>query len=157
MENVEQLMERFAALPFAIIGLGPRHPVVPKEILEAEAVEFLRRHPFLERDPDYVSFLKTCEAAGIYYPDKSPDYYSLTIFGMGDWRDGFAEPIDPEGYYAFAVTQTHAFGFDAIGIREIGVYKKLVEIGHPTLGTFEHAYDSFRQWLVDVLAKNGRI
>ena len=55
--DTDQLMARFATLPGARVGSGPRHPAHPDPSLTERVARFLEEIPALARDQGYVDFM----------------------------------------------------------------------------------------------------
>jgi hypothetical protein len=134
--NVDELANRFAALPGARIGLYPASAAESEE--RAAGVRHLvATYSFLAKDPGYLDFL--LRYGGGYVgrgPVEDPDA-CLLIFGFGEFADPMSgAPGVDDGYYFFA--QLLCQFFDA----EAEATKVLVNTAPPGLSAEEmRAYD----------------
>src|SRR6516162_4009247 len=86
--NVDEMANRFAALPGAKIGPYPA-PAAESEVRPTGVRHLVATYPFLAKDPGYLDFL--LRYGGGYVgrgPVEDPDA-CLLIFGFGE----FAEPM----------------------------------------------------------------
>jgi hypothetical protein len=162
--DIDSLVARFASLPGARVGAGPRHPTRPDPSLEPKIAGFLAANPALERDEDYVKFLWKYAGLSWASEDQTHAFY---VFGFSsvtaDIVDGLDGPlIDADGFLAFADavehtdTETYAYSF-AFNVRpdhEWAVYRLA-----STTRTLDRPYvrytDSFRSFLAEAVANDA--
>jgi hypothetical protein len=138
--DIDQLMARFAVLPGARVGSGPRHPTHPDPALEERVAQFFDELPALSRDPGYVDFM--WRYAGASRSDAARrDFFE--IYGFSDAAptfDEFEEPmVDDDGSFMFAEAVVHerrsgrldtysvGFAFNVDQTREWAVYSAVQE------------------------------
>jgi hypothetical protein len=176
--DINDLMKRFAQLsPQAQVGRGPENPEEPNLDLADQTSRWLDLHPFLQRDPGYVAFLKRYSGAAVHDPEQDLEIDIHGLSGVGSYLtevdygvfDDTVPRIDEFGFYPFASVYFNVgdpkafesyvgvgFSFDARGNRPWGVYRGIT----PQVGaeTAEHVYcDTFQEWLERVIERRGRL
>jgi hypothetical protein len=164
--SIQAIVEAFLRLPRVRTGRGPGHPEEPDPAWEQSLTDLVRNHPYLQRYPDYVEFVRMNLGALIERPDDDEPGVSLLIYGVGEYDDSVAAPVNEEGIFIFSIVEfwpqngsvrERVFGFDATGTRTAGVYQ-LVE---PPLPGRARAYQlycpTFADWLREVVATGGRL
>jgi hypothetical protein len=58
--DIDKLMVDFGLLPGALVGRGPEHPSEPDDTFRDLIAQLVSQHPFLEKDPSYLTFLTAC-------------------------------------------------------------------------------------------------
>ena len=168
--NIDELVARFAALPGAEVGRGPRHPVAPEPGLTDRLTRFfVGEYNGLDRDPGYVEFM--WKYAGMRRSDKGDHrLFSIDGFGPGTWdidhHLGDEELVD-DGLFVFADcvvdgdlpedplnTYEIDFGLDLTGQRRPGVYRLESSMGVTGPGWIWHAPD-FQAFLAEAVANGG--
>jgi hypothetical protein len=164
--DIDQLMARFAALPGARVGAGPRHPTQPDPVLTERVTQFFDEIPALARDQGYVDFM--WRYAGASRSDAARrDFFE--IFGFSDAApsfDEFEEPmVDPDGSFMFAEAVVHersghldtysvGFAFNIDPGREWAVYSAVQErsVERP----FAKRLSTFTEFLAEAIENGAR-
>lgn len=173
------------------IGYGPKHPSTPDPTLEGIIQEYLGMYPFLRRDQGYIDFLETYAGLNIYREavNVAVDIFGF-CYGISSliektdqgflWQgesslveDGFL--IVSDAKLVFEEKREHhvsteptnnmvgvGFGFDTLGSRPWGVYRKsTVEPSRfrtyypPIRDTWYWYCSSFTEWLQILLDTKG--
>lgn len=163
--NIHSLMNQFAKFDFALVGKGPKNPECSVPDLQKEIENFLSQYSFLQKDQDYVDFLKYYAGAMLDLPDGS---LIVDIFGFNEnismhlTRDE-SPVIDRHGYYTFcnsivekesnkSITDNFlsmGYSFDATDTKKWGVYR--------IVGNGEHEWycSDFISWLEILVESRG--
>ena len=166
--DIDELVARFAALPGAAVGAGPRHPVDPDPTLAPRITGFLDAYPQLNRDAGYVEFL--WKYAGLARRGDD-DRQLFDVFGFSPVTadivaDFDADVVDEEGFLYFAeairhggtpdrpATLAHGFAFNLAPDREWAVYR-VVSVDEDRVEPYAPYLDSFTSFLAEVAANGG--
>jgi hypothetical protein len=167
MTELDDAMARFAELPGAEIGRGPRHPSHPDETRAEEIEAFLNRYPRLRQDPSYVEFLEKYAGASLEIAEGP----LLEVLGFSDASTEMEEMDGPivseQGFLLIAeaiyhrrvdgqtlATTEKAFAYDVTGIRGSGLFCSVVT-GKSVDVRYSPSYVNFHAWLQDVIATKG--
>jgi hypothetical protein len=166
--NIDALVARFAALPGARVGFGPRHPTNPDPALADKVARLFDEIPALTRDRDYVNFM--WRYAGISRRN-GDDTDFFDIFGFSSAAvnfDEFEEPlIEDDGSFMFAEAVVHegfpqrldtytvGFAFNVDPDREWAVYRATQQTYGPE-ERFSRYLNSFLDFLADAVERGGR-
>ena len=166
-------MQRFAQLPNARVGQGPKLWPYPNPALQKEIDDFLNQYPFLRQDQGYVDFMEYYAGASIYPSDDdeavNDDELVIDLFGF---NDGIAlhivkdegQIVGKDGFLCFCSTETWdekvdpdfiietEFLFDATQKRKPGIY--LRSSVRPEAEWF---CETFLEWLELLIDKKGKL
>jgi hypothetical protein len=165
--DIDRLVARFAALPGAEVGHGPRHPTHPDPALEDRVAKLFAEVPALTRDQGFVDFM--WRYAGASYSDPTRTWV-FEIFGFSDVASSYDEfeeaLVEDDGSFMFAQAMeenpddfldlyTVAFAFNVDPEREWAVYRADRQRDREDK-PFVRYLGSFAELLAEVIAKGGR-
>jgi hypothetical protein len=163
--TIDDIVARFAALPGALVGSGPRHPSEPDPSIEGRVAGFFTGYPALRRDQGYVDFIWRYAGASRTNPEGT-DLFDVFGFSnvTADILDDFDEsPVDEDGYLYFAQavrhegrnTYTYGFAFNVDPDREWAVYR-VAAMTDAARQPYLPYTDSFTSFLAEAVANGGR-
>lgn len=167
--NLDEIVNRFGQLQGAEVGCGYQHPTSPNPDLKVMTEDFIDQYPYLQQDPDYITFLR--RYAGLVLTHKDDlEWYGLVYGFHFDWMpfvdlDEAHRFPDFDGFFIFCETSiirsavsAHGahYAFDSTGNLKPGVYKRVRwEDVDPSEITYEWHCESFLEWLNDFVEKEG--
>lgn len=168
MTRLDEAMTRFARIPGARVGHGPRHPVEPDPGLAQRLHDFLGAYPSLAADSGYIEFLEKYAGAAIQNEGATQ---LVDLLGFSDVAPDIVDldgpVVDDEGFLVVAQaiyhldqdgravdTLQHDIAFDASGRREHGIYHSFAS-GEQLEPRFTRQHDDFTSWLEDLIAVDG--
>jgi len=171
--DIHSLMQKFAELPNARVGQGPKRWPYPNPTLQKEIDDFLEQYPFLRRDQGYVDFLENYAGASADSSEEetpSADELVVDLFGF---NDGIAlhivkdegSIVSNKGFLCFCHTEVWNpeldpefivetnYLFDATEKRPSGIYR--ANSLNPEAVEWFGA--TFMEWLELLISKKGKL
>lgn len=165
--DIDSFMIRFAALPDARVGAGPRHPTNPDPALEERVARLFAEVPALTRDQGFVDFMWRYAGASRGNPNGSDVFEIFGFSAAASTYDEFEEPlIGDDGSFMFAEAihekpgepldvYTVGFAFNVDPGRQWAVYRAVQEKGAVNRPFTRHL-GSFAEFLAEAVAAGGR-
>lgn len=169
MSRIDSAIARFAELPGASVGRGPRHPTEPDSSAASRIEEFLDTYPALLNDPEYVEFLEKYAGASVVNEAASQlvDVLGFTDASLDLEEDFDAAVVDEDGFLMVATaiyhlmdngatteTLQHGFAYNVVDEGPFHLYQAYSSDAR--LGQeYTPAYSSFADWLEQLVAHEG--
>jgi hypothetical protein len=162
-DRIDELAAAFMRLPGAFLDRGPDHPRAPDAARLQEVEAYFQLYPFLLADGGYAAFVRRYLWAGT-----EGDNVGIHIFApVSEVYDPYGgEPVDEDGFFVFATSEYRlvdragdfglAFGFDASGRRNQGVYRS-ARLGLREIAPWSWYCPSFAEWLGWAIEQRGQL
>ena len=165
-----QELDQLLSLQDIEVTFGPKHPDNPRQELLDILSEITNRNPFLRRDKFYIDFLEIAGGLVINTSQKSneAEYYFACLYELdGILDDESISEVTEDGFFVIGefcfnrmLTNnsleevTDAYGFDATGYREFGIYQSTY-IREKKIIDFKLKYSDFREFVKDIVINKG--